>query len=180
MPLHTSKGASVHIPLLIAYYQPICSLRTINMQPNSKMKLSHTETSFHHFDQYPFWLKRDDLLHPQFSGNKARKLAALLDIDASQYNTLIGYGSVQANSLYSLAALAKLKSWQLEFYVDRIPAWLQQTPTGNYRAALEVQQRLGGAILGDADLTTGDVDELGPLLGGFVDPAEGLQSLSMA
>lgn len=102
------------------------------------MKLSHTETSFHHFEQHPFWLKRDDLLHPQFSGNKARKLAALLDLDASDYDTLIGYGSVQANSLYSLAALARLKSWQLEFYVDRIPRWLKQNPMGNYRAALEL------------------------------------------
>ncbi|SON48910.1 putative Tryptophan synthase beta superfamily [Vibrio tapetis subsp. tapetis] len=107
------------------------------MQPN-QMKLCHTETSLHQFEQYSFWLKRDDLLHPQFSGNKARKLASLLEVDASQYDTLIGYGSVQANSLYSLAALAQLTSWQLEFYVDRIPTWLKQSPIGNYRAALEL------------------------------------------
>jgi len=102
------------------------------------MKLDNTPVTSHCFEGRPFWLKRDDLLHPEFSGNKARKLAALLDYPTGQYHTLIGYGSVQANSLYSLAALAKIKSWQLEFYVDRIPDWLKQTPRGNYRAALEL------------------------------------------
>ncbi len=111
------------------------------MQPN-QMKLCHTKTTHHQFEQHSFWLKRDDLLHPQFSGNKARKLAALLGVDASRYDTLIGYGSVQANSLYSLAALAQLKSWQLEFYVDRIPTWLKHAPIGNYRAALALGAKI--------------------------------------
>lgn len=61
---------------------------------------------------------------------------ALLEGDFPAVTTLIGYGSAQANSLYSMAALAHLKGWQLEFYVDRIPQWLMETPTGNYRAAL--------------------------------------------
>ncbi|WP_194435346.1 1-aminocyclopropane-1-carboxylate deaminase/D-cysteine desulfhydrase [Vibrio fluminensis] len=102
------------------------------------MKLAHTPITEHCFNHIPFLLKRDDQLHPHFSGNKARKFMALLDGDYSSIKTLIGYGSPQANSLYSMAALAQLKGWQLEFYVDRIPDWLEQKPIGNYHAALEL------------------------------------------
>ncbi|OLQ90073.1 1-aminocyclopropane-1-carboxylate deaminase [Vibrio ponticus] len=102
------------------------------------MKLANTAITHHVFNNIPFYLKRDDQLHPQFSGNKARKFMALLDGDYASIKTLIGYGSPQANSLYSMAALAQLKGWQLEFYVDRIPDWLKQTPIGNYQAALEL------------------------------------------
>lgn len=67
----------------------------------------------------------------------------LLEGEYPKVTTLIGYGSPQANSLYSLAALAKLKGWQLEFYVSHIPKWLKQNPIGNYQAAL----RLGAKII---------------------------------
>ena len=82
------------------------------------------------------YLKRDDLLNPHFSGNKARKLGFFLDNDFPQIKKIVGHGSAQANSLYSLAALAKLKNWQLDFYVDRIPGWLKISPIGNYGEAL--------------------------------------------
>ncbi len=107
------------------------------------MKLAQSPMTYHQFGDIHFALKRDDQLHPQFSGNKARKLAWLLDTTLpSDITTLIGYGSVQANSLYSLAALAKLKGWQLEYYVARIPQWLTASPTGNYRAALALGARI--------------------------------------
>lgn len=61
---------------------------------------------------------------------------ALLDNDYPGITTLVGYGSAQANSLYSMAALAKLKGWKLAFYADHIPAWLINNPIGNYQAAL--------------------------------------------
>ncbi|RJX73609.1 1-aminocyclopropane-1-carboxylate deaminase/D-cysteine desulfhydrase [Vibrio sinensis] len=102
------------------------------------MKLTNTPVTEHQFDDIAFFLKRDDQMHPQFSGNKARKFMALLDHDDPKITTLIGYGSPQANSLYSMAALASLKGWQLEFYVDHIPTWLKSNPIGNYRAALEL------------------------------------------
>lgn len=102
------------------------------------MKLAHSPVTPHHFAGYSFYLKRDELLHPQFSGNKARKFMALLDAPKPEITTLISYGSAQANSLYSLAALAQLRGWQCEFYVDHIPDWLKRTPVGNYRAALSL------------------------------------------
>ena len=111
------------------------------------MKLSDTPITHHQFANIPFYLKRDDQMHPHFSGNKARKFMALLEPDFPQIKTLIGYGSPQANSLYSMAALAKMKGWQLEFYVDRIPNWLKEQPIGNYRGALE----LGANIITTAE-----------------------------
>ncbi|CCN48176.1 putative Tryptophan synthase beta superfamily [Vibrio nigripulchritudo MADA3029] len=107
------------------------------------MKLSASPVTYHQFEHFPFYLKRDDLLHPQFSGNKARKFMKLLEEEQQDIDTLIGYGSVQANSLYSLAALAKLKGWKLEYYVDHIPSYVTENPKGNYRAALE----LGASII---------------------------------
>ncbi|MDA0147253.1 1-aminocyclopropane-1-carboxylate deaminase/D-cysteine desulfhydrase [Vibrio sp. LaRot3] len=102
------------------------------------MKLADTPITQHQFAGIDFYLKRDDKLHSHFSGNKARKLMSLLHDDFPSVRTLIGYGSPQANSLYSLAALAAIKGWQLEFYVDRIPEWLKGSPIGNYRGALEL------------------------------------------
>nr|WP_086938942.1 1-aminocyclopropane-1-carboxylate deaminase/D-cysteine desulfhydrase [Thaumasiovibrio occultus] len=102
------------------------------------MKIAHSPVTQHTFECFDFYLKRDDLLHPQFSGNKARKFAALLELPPNSVTKLIGYGSVQANSLHSLAALAHLKAWQLDFYVDRLPDWLAANPIGNYRAAMEL------------------------------------------
>lgn len=113
------------------------------------MKLNQTPVTHHHFAGHAFYLKRDDLLHPHFSGNKARKLMALLALEENTVSHLIGYGSAQANSLLSLAALAKIKNWQLEFYVDRIPGWLKAQPVGNYRLALE----LGAQVIAVSEQT---------------------------
>ncbi|CAM2962809.1 1-aminocyclopropane-1-carboxylate deaminase/D-cysteine desulfhydrase [Vibrio ordalii] len=102
------------------------------------MKLSDTPITQHTFANNRFYLKRDDQLHSHFSGNKARKFMALLDSDLPGISTLISYGSAQSNALYSLAALALIKGWKFEFYVDHIPTWLQQRPIGNYRGALDL------------------------------------------
>ena len=88
------------------------------------------------FRGHTLFVKRDDLLHPQFSGNKARKFAYFLDTDFSDITHLIGFGSAQANSLYSLAALAKLKGWQLDYYVDHVSETVKHHCLGNYGAAL--------------------------------------------
>ncbi|MDB1124042.1 pyridoxal-phosphate dependent enzyme [Vibrio algarum] len=102
------------------------------------MKLSESPTTQHRFNDLTFFVKRDDLLHSQFSGNKARKFMSLLTDDYPHIKQLVGYGSVQANSLYSLAALCAIKKWKLTFYVDHIPNYVKQKPTGNYRGALDL------------------------------------------
>lgn len=89
------------------------------------------------FRNHLFYIKRDDLLHPAFSGNKARKFFYFLNNDFPATTKIISYGSPQANSLYSLSVLARLKHWSLDYYVDHIPAFMQKNPDGNYKAAIE-------------------------------------------
>ena len=54
------------------------------------------------FEGKRVFIKRDDLLSHHFSGNKARKLGYFLDNDFPEIDSVLGYGSVQANSLFSL------------------------------------------------------------------------------
>lgn len=120
-------------------------------------KLSQSPVTQHSFQGRAFYLKRDELLHPLFSGNKARKFSALLTHDFSQIDSIVSYGSAQANSLYSLAALAHLKQVSLQFFVQRIPDWLNQTPVGNYREAIKL-----GAHIIDLSDTRINPDRLHP------------------
>ncbi len=100
------------------------------------MKLIHTPIDIIEMFNRNIFVKRDDLLHHEFSGNKARKFAYFLEHDFPRVTKLIGYGSPQANSLYSMSALAKLKGWSLDFYVDHIASYIELNPNGNYGAAL--------------------------------------------
>ena len=102
------------------------------------MKLNNSPVTQHQYNDHTFFLKRDDQLHSHFCGNKARKFMKLLEDEHPETTTLISYGSAQANSLFSLAALAKIKGWTLEFYVDHLPEWLLERPIGNYRGAVDL------------------------------------------
>jgi len=84
-----------------------------------------------------FFLKRDDRIHPDFSGNKARKFHYWLHRDLPRIRRLVSYGSPQSNALYSLSVLAKVRGWEFEYFVDHIPSYLRENPVGNYKAALE-------------------------------------------
>ena len=89
------------------------------------------------FRNKTFYVKRDDLLHKDFSGNKARKFYFYLEKDFQDIKKIVSYGSAQANSLYSLSVLAKIKNVKLDYYVNHISSFLKQKPEGNYKAALE-------------------------------------------
>ncbi len=89
------------------------------------------------FKKLEFFIKRDDLLHKDFSGNKARKFYYFLVNDFPNIKKIISYGSAQANSLYSLSFLAKQKGLPLDFYVKHISSYLKENPNGNYKKALE-------------------------------------------
>ncbi len=106
------------------------------------MKLSQSPITQHSFNEHKFFLKRDDLLHSHFSGNKARKFMMLLEEQNPDITTLISYGSAQSNAMYSLAALAQIKGWSFEFYVHHIPSWLKNAPIGNYRGALDLDMKI--------------------------------------
>ena len=89
------------------------------------------------FEGHSFYLKRDDLLHPDFSGNKARKFYYFLSHDFPHIKKIVSYGSAQSNAMYSLSVLARMKGWEFEYYVDHIAEYLKEHPHGNYKAALE-------------------------------------------
>ncbi len=48
------------------------------------MLITQSPITEHRFAGQTFYLKRDDKLHPHFSGNKARKLMALLVTTANE------------------------------------------------------------------------------------------------
>ncbi len=52
------------------------------------MLITQSPITEHRFAGQTFYLKRDDKLHPHFSGNKARKLMALLEGDFSRHHHL--------------------------------------------------------------------------------------------
>ena len=89
------------------------------------------------FDEQLFYLKRDDLIDHDFSGNKARKLYYFLQNDFPDTHKLISYGSAQSNAMYSLSVLAKIKGWEFEYFVDHIADYLKEQPHGNYKAAVD-------------------------------------------
>ena len=87
------------------------------------------------FEGHSLYLKRDDLLHPDFSGNKARKFYYFLENDFPNIKKIISYGSAQSNAMYSLSVLAKMRGWEFEYTIDHIADYLQENPHGNYKAA---------------------------------------------
>ncbi len=89
------------------------------------------------FRNRTIYVKRDDLLDEQFSGNKARKFYYFLKNDFPNIKKIVSFGSAQANSLYSLSVLAKLKKLKFDFYVNHISSYLKENPCGNYKASLE-------------------------------------------
>ncbi|CAA6821737.1 MAG: pyridoxal phosphate-dependent deaminase, putative [uncultured Sulfurovum sp.] len=94
------------------------------------------------FQNQTIYIKRDDLLSKNFSGNKARKFAYFLDYDFTDVQKVVSYGSNQSNAMYSLSVLAKLKGWEFDYYVTHIPNYLEQNPQGNFKYALENGMRL--------------------------------------
>ncbi len=89
------------------------------------------------FENHNIYIKRDDLLDTHFSGNKARKFYYFLKHDFKDIKKIISYGSPQANSLYSLSVLAKIKGVKLDFYVSHIASFLKDNPIGNYKEAIK-------------------------------------------
>ncbi|MCF6244053.1 MAG: 1-aminocyclopropane-1-carboxylate deaminase/D-cysteine desulfhydrase [Sulfurovum sp.] len=89
------------------------------------------------FEGHSFFLKRDDLLHLDFSGNKARKFHYFLENDFPDITKIVSYGSAQSNAMYSLSVLAKMRGWKFEYYVEHIAEYLVDNPHGNYKAALD-------------------------------------------
>jgi len=88
------------------------------------------------------YIKRDDLLSTDFSGNKARKFYYFLQNKFPNIKKIISYGSAQSNAMYSLSVLAKMQGWEFEYDVKHLADYLQENPHGNYKYALENGMKL--------------------------------------
>ena len=89
------------------------------------------------FNKQKYFIKRDDLLDVDFSGNKARKFFYFLKNDFPQIKKIVSSGSAQSNAMYSLSVLCKLKNLEFDYYVDHIASFLKENPSGNYQSALK-------------------------------------------
>ena len=89
------------------------------------------------FNNQKYFIKRDDLLHIDFSGNKARKFYYFLEKELIGIEKIISHGSIQSNAMYSLSVLCKLKKLKFDYYVKNIPSYLKENPDGNYKEALK-------------------------------------------
>jgi len=88
------------------------------------------------FNNYEIYVKRDDLLSKEFSGNKARKFYYFLEQNFPNIKKVVSYGSAQSNAMYSLSALCKIRGWSFDYYVDHIASYLKDNPVGNYKEAI--------------------------------------------
>lgn len=89
------------------------------------------------FQNQQFFIKRDDLLHPLFNGNKARKFLYHLDLPESQIQSVVSFGGNQSNAMLALSALAKMKGWHFDYYLKKLPQQLKAFPTGNFKSAYD-------------------------------------------
>ena len=89
------------------------------------------------FQGHDIYIKRDDLLHPSFSGNKARKFWHFLQHDYADIKKVISYGSSQSNAMYSLSVLAKIRGWEFDYYTSHLSDYIKENPHGNFKYALE-------------------------------------------
>ncbi len=98
---------------------------------------THSPITTVEFNHQRFYVKRDDLLDKDFSGNKARKLYYYLTHDFPDISKVVSQGSIQSNAMYSLSVLAKRKGWDFLYIAHSPPSFLTSNPHGNYYEALQ-------------------------------------------
>ena len=96
------------------------------------------------FDNKQFIVMRDDLSHPIFSGNKARKLAYILNSPEkySHIEKIVSFGGNQSNFMLALSQLAKIMDWEFEYWVKPLPKFLKSNPNGNFQLAIDNGMRI--------------------------------------
>ena len=104
------------------------------------MKLINSPVTTFNFENRIYYVKRDDLLDPGFSGNKARKLAYFLNkkhLELEKITALISYGGNQSTLMYALSSLARINHWQFVYYTPKLFKIAKDSLTGNLKASLE-------------------------------------------
>lgn len=83
-----------------------------------------------------FFIKRDDALHPMYSGNKIRKLYALLEDETLRH--IVSYGGYQSNAMLSMAFFAHEKKIPFTYITKPVPEWIRDRKGGNYYEAIRL------------------------------------------
>lgn len=140
------------------------------------MKIINSPVQKVNFDTFEIFVKRDDLLSHDFSGNKARKFQYFLEHDFPHITRVISHGSNQSNAMYSLSVLCQLRNWEFIYYTDHVSNFLEQNPMGNYKQALKNGMKL---IIGERLSLTFDETTLFIQEGGAQEQAEfGIKKLA--
>ncbi len=86
--------------------------------------------------KHRFFIKRDDLTHPMYSGNKIRKLYALLGDKSTRH--IVSYGGYQSNAMLSMAYFAHTKKIPFTYITKPVPEWVSRLEEGNYYHAVSL------------------------------------------
>ncbi len=107
------------------------------------MKLYNSPIDKFEYNNNFFYVKRDDLLSPEFSGNKARKLAYYLENNCvNNINEIISYGGYQSNLMYSLSCLAKIKQYKFTYYTKKLSETTKLLVEGNLFESIKNNMQL--------------------------------------
>jgi len=83
-------------------------LSTLDVSALADSPLQQLQSPFLEQAGIRLFVKRDDLIHPQFGGNKWRKLKYnLVHARQNQFDTLLTFGGAWSNHIYATAAAAK-------------------------------------------------------------------------
>jgi len=82
-----------------------------------------------------FYVKRDDLIDTCLSGNKYRKLYALIQTPKHTYTKVVSYGGGQSNAMLAIACLCRFKGWEFHYYTKSLPKTLKSEAEGNLELA---------------------------------------------
>jgi 1-aminocyclopropane-1-carboxylate deaminase len=101
-----------------------------------RQQLTHSPFQQISFRGRDFIIKRDDLLGPELSGNKARKLYHFFQQGNLKIKTIASFGGNQSNFMLALSELAKIKGWRFEYHTRSLPKYLKANIQGNLKQAM--------------------------------------------
>ena len=84
-------------------HSPLTSVNSITASPLQQLKSAFLDKA-----NVNLFVKRDDLIHPEFGGNKWRKLKYnLIHAKKNSFDTLLTFGGAWSNHIYATAAAGK-------------------------------------------------------------------------
>src|SRR5690606_5380812 len=163
----------------------LCEMRDftdLHLQPSSTTLVCNFEGQ-----NISLYVKREDLLHPEVSGNKFRKLKYnLLEAKAGKYDTLLSFGGAFSNHIAAVAAAGHLLGFNTigvirgEELEDDIHITLLKNPTLRYAVLKGMKLKFVSREDYRQKSTPGFIENLRAQLGNFfLLPEGGTNSLAV-